>query len=298
LPISNAVRKSVWVRDAGCCAICRERVYIIDLDSIVPRYRAEVAHIVAEQQDGPRGSSLLTPQQRNQESNLLLLCFDHHAEIDTDVIRYPVKRLLEVKAAHVSWVANRLQAEVAWRTKLHNFFYLNIPRLQILSAMSGVTIDLLQYGDFVALHDLGLPLARLMEGYKQLLERVQLKAIPMEAALECGAEARGWLVSFDTKFRTKNIDMPRTDEEYKRAVRGNLRTDPHIYVKIGSAKITLVIDPRWITTTSAFVHFRPSSGQGQFAGLGIVNSVEAGAVSITPLIIGLPSNPFLEALYG
>lgn len=285
------------MRDAGCCAICRERVYIANLERPIPQYRAEVAHIVAEQRDGPRGNSPLTPQQRNHESNLLLLCFDHHAEIDSDVDRYSVARLHEIKSYHHSWVADRLRAEVPWQTKLHNFFYLNVPRLQILSAMSGITLDLTQYGDFVALHNLGLPLAGLMAGYKQLLERVQLKAVPLESALGRGTDARGWLVSFDARFRTKGIDMPCTDDEYKRAVRGDLRVDPHIYVKIGAQKVAMIIDPRWITTTTAFVHFRPSSGQGQFAGLGILNSIEASAVSVTPLIIGLPSNPFMEALY-
>ena len=212
--------------------------------------------------------------------------------------RYSVARLHEVKAQHLSWVADRLRVEVPWQTKLHNFFYLNVPRLQILSAMSGATLDLTQYGKFVALHELGLPLAGLMAGYKQLLERVQLEAVPLATALERGADARGWLVSFDTRFRTKNIDMPRTSDEYMRAVRGDLSSDPHIYVKVGSVKLTMIIDPRWVTTTTAFVHFRPSSGQGQFAGLGILNSVESSAASVTPLIIGLPSNPFLETLYG
>lgn len=298
MPISESVRRQVWVRDVGCCAICRERVYVEDIAPSVPQYRAEVAHIVAEKRDGPRGESHLTPQQRNHESNLLLLCFDHHAEIDSDVANYPVERLHAIKAQHLSWVSERLRVEVPWQTKLHNFFYLNVPRLQILSAMSGVTLNLSQYGDFVALHNLGLPLAGLMAGYKKLLEQVQLKAVPLSTALERGSDARGWLVSFDARFRTKNIDMPRTTAEYMNAVRGDLRSDPHIYMKVGGVKLTMVIDPRWITTTTAFVHFRPSSGQGSFAGFGILNSVEPSAASVTPLAIGLPSNPFMEAFFG
>lgn len=298
MAISESVRRSVWVRDAGCCAICRERVYIAEVGTDLPQFRAEVAHIVAEQRDGPRGDSTLTPQQRNHASNLLLLCFNHHAEIDSNVSGFPVERLHEIKAAHASWVADRLQMEVPWQTKLHNFFYLNVPRLQILSAMSGVTLDLTAYGNFTALHDLGLPLVGLMAGYKNLLERVQLKAIPLEAALALGSGARGCLVSFDNRFRTKNIDIPRSEAEYRSAIRGDLRVDPQIYLKSGSVKITMIIDPRWVTTTTAFVHFRPSGGQGQFAGLGILNSIDASACSITPLVIGLPSNPFLESLYG
>lgn len=298
MPVSPAVRRSVWVRDAGCCAICRERVYLDALDATPAQFRGEVAHIVAEQLDGPRGNSPLTGEERNQESNLLLLCFDHHNEIDTNVPQYPVDRLQSIRADHGAWVADRLHLETPWQTKLHNFYYLNVPRLQVLSAMSGASLNLSQYGEFVALHELGWELGGLMAGYKRLLEHIELKSIPLANALSRGSEARGWIVSFDARFRTKNIDMPQTTEGYRTAVRGDLRTDPHIYVKLTGVKVSMVIDPRWITTTTAFVQFRPSSGQNQFAGLGIVNAVDGQSMSVTPLVIGLPSNPFIEAFYG
>jgi len=270
-------------------------VYLEASDDTSARFQGEVAHIVAEQKEGPRGDSELTLQQRNHESNLLLLCFIHHAEIDNNVDQYSIERLHSIKALHNSWVADRLQQESPWQTKFHNFYYLNVPRLQVLSAMSGATLDLSRYDQYVALHELGWELGGLMLGYKHLLERIELRAIPLRNALVDGRDARGWIVSFDARFRTKNIRMPERREEYPSAVSGDPETDPHIYFKAGGRKITMTIDPRWITTATAFVHFRPSSGQGQFTGLGLVNSVEAEAMSITPLIIGLPSNPFLEA---
>jgi hypothetical protein len=296
--VSPAVRRSVWIRDAGCCAICRERVYLDASEETPAQLRGEVAHIVAEQLDGPRGSSPLTTEERNQESNLLLLCFDHHSEIDTNVPQYPVDRLQSIRADHSAWLADRLRRETPWQTKLHNFYYLNVPRLQVLSAMAGASLDLSQYGEFVALHELGWELGGLMAGYKRLLEQIELKAIPMANALSRGPDARGWIVSFDARFRTKNIDIPQSPQGYRTAVRGDLRTDPHIYVKLNGTKVSMVIDPRWITTTTAFVQFRPSSGQNQFAGLGIVNAVEGQSMSVTPLVVGLPSNPFIEAFYG
>jgi len=298
VPTSPAVKRSVWVRDAGCCAICRERVYLNASSSMPAQFRGEVAHIVAEQADGPRGSSSLASEERNQENNLLLLCFDHHSEIDSNEPQYPVERLQSIRADHSAWVADRLRLETPWQTKLHNFYYLNVPRLQVLSAMSGASLDLSRYGEFVALHELEWELGGLMAGYKRLLEKIELRSIPMVNALPRGPDARGWIVSFDTRFRTKNINMPQSTDGYKAAVRGDLRTDPHIYVKLNGKKVSLVINPRWITTSTAFVQFRPSSGQNQFAGLGIVNSVDGRSMSVTPLIIGLPSNPFIEAFYG
>lgn len=260
----------------------------------------EVAHIVAEQPDGPRGSSPLSAEQRNEESNLLLLCFDHHKVIDDDPITYTIELLLAMRSSHLSWVAMRLKLEHSWKTKLHNFYYINVPRLNLMAATMGKSLDLSQYGDIVALHELGWTLNGLMLGFEHLLAEIELKSVPIEQVLQLGQAARGLIVSFDRDFRTKNIVMPNNLDGYRRAVQGNIMTDPQIYTKLVDYKVILVIDPRWVTTTTAFVQFRPSGGKGKFAGVGIVNSCdpETNVLSITPLIIGLPSNPFLETFYG
>lgn len=298
MPVSETVRRSVWVRDAGCCAICRERLYLDPSEETPAQFRGEVAHIVGERPDGPRGDAPLARSRRNHENNLLLLCLNHHHEIDKNVRRYPLERLHSIKMTHSYWVADRLSTEVPWKTTLHNFYYLNVPRLQVLSALSGASLDLSRYRQVVALHDLGWELGGLMAGFHKLLERVEIMAVPMDEALSRCTDIRGWVVSFDDRFRTKNITMPETPEQYRAAVRGDLETDPHIYFRANGARVSLVIDPRWITTTTAFVQFRPPAGHGQFAGLGIINAVNNDSMSITPLVIGLPSNPFIEALYN
>lgn len=141
---------------------------------------------------------------------------------------------------------------------------------------------------------------RLDASFKELIAQIELRTVAIEQVLQQGQAARGLLVSFDQDFRTKNIDMPQDIEGYKRAVRGNIKTDPHIYAKFGDFKAVLVINPQWITTTTAFVQFRPSGGKGKFAGIGIVNSCDPDTkiLSITPLLVGLPSNSFMEAFYG
>lgn len=298
MSITEKVKRTVWVRDGGCCAICRERVFLDGNKYQPAQFRGQVAHIVAEQKEGPRGDSPLTPQQRNHESNLLLLCYSHHAEIDTNIERYPVDRLKEVQVLHASWLADKLRYEAPWTTKLHNFYYLNVPRLLALAAISGRSLDLSRYGQIIALHELGWELNGLMLGFKTLIEKIEVKALPLHRALEIGEASRGTIVSFDQPFRTKNIEMPRSIEGYNRAVRGNVETDPQIYTKVGDRKVTLVIDPRWVTTTTAFVQFRPDGGRGTFAGFGLVNAIDNERVSATPLVIGLPSNPFIEAIFG
>lgn len=238
--------------------------------------------------------------QRNEEPNLLLLCFDHHKIVDDDPATYTIPKLQRVRTEHLAWVASRLTLEHPWRTKLHNFYYINVPRLNLLAASSGVSLDLSQYGEIVALHELGWGLNGLMLGFRDLITNIELKSVTLEEAVQLGQAARGLLVSFDRDFRTKNIDIPDNPAGYKNAIKGNLNRDPHIYSKLGDTKVVLIVDPRWVTTTTAFVQFRPSGGKGKFAGLGIVNScdLETKVMSVTPLLLGLPSNPFIEALYG
>ena len=68
----------------------------------------DVAHIVAEKADGPRGNSSLTLGQRNRFANLLLLCKIHHKLVDDQPATYTVSKLHEIKAAHEAWVRRSL----------------------------------------------------------------------------------------------------------------------------------------------------------------------------------------------
>lgn len=92
--------------------------------------------------------------------------------------------------------------------------------------------------------------------------------------------------------------MPSSLGAYAQSVRGDASTDPQIYAAFSGIKATLIIHPHWITTTTAFVQFRLSGGRGNFAGLGIINHIDQSRINITPLVVGLPSSPFIEALYG
>lgn len=58
----------------------------------------EEAHIVAKSPDGARGESPLSPEQRDEYSNLILLCPTDHALIDKAPEDYSVSLLLEMKA--------------------------------------------------------------------------------------------------------------------------------------------------------------------------------------------------------
>ena len=300
MPVSEKIKKIIWAKCAAKCSICREDLLLDGESGDLTHLVGEVAHIVAEKADGPRGDSPQSLEQRNSESNLLLLCLEHHKIIDDDPDSYPINKLSEIKEKHESWVSFNLASQPVWDTKLHQMYYINVPRLSLLCSRYGYSLDLSQYGRITALHELGWELNGLMGGFSKLLSAVELKAIPIEKALSHPAKIQGLYVSFDRKFRTKNIKIPSCATEYKTSFSGNINKDPHIYTKIDDYKVVAYVDRRWITTTTAFCHFRPSSGQNDFAGIAFVNCVDSVAktVYITPYVVGMPSNEFIEAFYG
>jgi len=294
MPPSSTTNRAVWVKGGGRCAICRETLYIEGILPGLNHFVGEVAHIVAEEEGGPRGISVLGLQERNAEGNLVLLCKKHHSIVDTDTTTYTVQELHEIRKLHHEWVESSLSNNPIWDTKLFHLYYINVPRLSMLAAMRGASLDLSQFGEIATLHGLGWELNRLIGGFNHLLQQVQLQAAPLDVAL--GAlDMRGMVISFNHEFRTKNIHMPERDNFVDMAFTGNLKADPHIYHRSNGLRIVMNIDPRWVTTTTAFCHFRPSSGRNTFAGLGFVNGTDktSGIVSISPYVIGMPSNAFL-----
>ena len=61
---------------------------------------AQMAHIVAFRQAGPRGESRLTSEERNDISNLMLLCHQCHKLIDDNPDLFPVETLQKFKKDH------------------------------------------------------------------------------------------------------------------------------------------------------------------------------------------------------
>ena len=60
----------------------------------------EEAHIVAHSIDGPRGNSPLDSEQRDELSNLILLCPTHHSAVDSAPEQYPIEVLRRIKDDH------------------------------------------------------------------------------------------------------------------------------------------------------------------------------------------------------
>lgn len=100
--------KLLWGRSGNRCAICQIELAFDEQHSSNSFPLGEQAHIVAKEPDGPRGVSLLSPEQRDSYPNLILLCPTDHTKIDKAPNDYPVERLYFIKAEHELWVQRRL----------------------------------------------------------------------------------------------------------------------------------------------------------------------------------------------
>ncbi|WP_341364181.1 HNH endonuclease signature motif containing protein [Thalassospira sp. SN3W] len=73
---------------------------------------AQICHIYAISEDGPRGRTALTKKERNAPENLILLCRHHHGIVDDQHESYPADKLKEWKRAHEGEMRNRLSGNL------------------------------------------------------------------------------------------------------------------------------------------------------------------------------------------
>ena len=106
--ISEKDIKILWGRAAEKCAICRKDLTLNTTSNVSTT--GHMCHIVGEKNNekSPRGLSNLTTSERNSYPNLILLCRNHHAEIDLDVNKFSIEKLHDIKSNHEIWVKETL----------------------------------------------------------------------------------------------------------------------------------------------------------------------------------------------
>lgn len=117
--ISIKTHKMLWGRAANRCAFpdCRQELVMDSSDTDDEALIGEEAHIIAKDQNGPRGEYNLPLNKRNRYSNLILLCANHHTLIDKQPSTYTVELLHEFKKTHETWVHKSLQGFDAAKQK-------------------------------------------------------------------------------------------------------------------------------------------------------------------------------------
>ena len=100
--ISLKTHKLLWGRSGNQCAICKNYLIVDSTDpNDDPSIVGDEAHIIARNEFFTRGDyDSLPAEDRDQYSNLILLCKTHHKQIDDQPAYFTVERLREIKAAH------------------------------------------------------------------------------------------------------------------------------------------------------------------------------------------------------
>ncbi|MFD0619678.1 hypothetical protein ACFQZR_19600 [Paenibacillus sp. GCM10027629] len=104
MAISTKDRKILWGQSVNKCAFPNCNTLLIkSVNEVGDNHFSvigEECHIVAEEENGPRGKSNLSKEERNKYDNLILLCSPHHKEIDDHENIYTVEKLKAFKKNH------------------------------------------------------------------------------------------------------------------------------------------------------------------------------------------------------
>lgn len=106
MAVTQQTRVILSARSGNECALCHRALveHVGDHDDLL---LGEVAHIVAQSRDGPRGAQLPPGGNVDGPANLLLLCPTDHARIDDAPDRWSVEALVALKSEHEAAVDAR-----------------------------------------------------------------------------------------------------------------------------------------------------------------------------------------------
>lgn len=98
----------LFANAAGRCQFegCNKSVLFDEL-TLKTYNKSNVAHIVASSPKGARGDEIRSHQLSDKLSNLMLMCPEHHKQIDDFEAEYPEGRLLEMKHRHEKAIADQ-----------------------------------------------------------------------------------------------------------------------------------------------------------------------------------------------
>lgn len=286
--ISEAHRRHIIAMSGGRCNKCRCQLFLENQFGEKARL-GDDAHIVAASEVGPRGKSDLNPQERALASNLLLLCKNCHAAVDQQPEQYPVTDLLQMREQHYSWVEECFNTTLQKQPKFHYLSYVNVPRADMYAAANSISLPSVSFGNANSIGELGMGAGRLMAGYVGVLNREELYAnefLPCTSLSDLSVGS--YWFSDEAQFRSKKVrrtyadDIPSAWKEQECV----------IYRKFKNWRLVCMIDPRWITTATAYV----TLSSGNFLSVGLMHiselDYENGIAWASPVFLGAPDKGF------
>ena len=100
--VSPKEARIVYARSGGVCAFpdCGKDLVEPGTETDDPSFIGEIAHIVADSRQGPRGTSSMSDEDRDKHPNLMLLCRNCHKKVDDQPTVYSVSVLRQIKLDH------------------------------------------------------------------------------------------------------------------------------------------------------------------------------------------------------
>jgi len=112
MAVSSRTAKILWGKAGATCSFpgCQRRLVADATELNGDVVLGEIAHIMAQNRDGPRGKHPAPGGDVDAYENLILLCGQHHTLIDGQPNTYTVARLLQMKRDHEQWVSEQLSS--------------------------------------------------------------------------------------------------------------------------------------------------------------------------------------------
>jgi hypothetical protein len=208
--------------------------------------------------------------------------------VDQQPKDFSESRLIQIREDHYSWIEASLGSTLILRPRFHYLSYINIPRADMYAVVNSIAQPTLSFGNASSIRDLGFQAGRLMASYTGVLNHEELYANQFtdDTKIEELVVGSYWF-SAPANFRSKKIhDQPDLLSAWK-------KLESVIYRKFDGWKLFCLIDPRWITTSTAY----STLSGGTMIAMGLVHinkiDVENQIAIASPLFLGAPDNGFL-----
>ncbi len=138
MSILDKDRKHLWAKSGNRCAICRQELFHSNKNNEDFNI-GEECHIVSSQLNGPRHIDYY--QDYDSYANLILLCRNHHKEIDdqSNISIYTKEKLHQIKDKHEKWVSDSLMANIPQKGIEVPILLFGNELFNILSSSSGLS---------------------------------------------------------------------------------------------------------------------------------------------------------------
>ena len=110
MTITSKTRKELWAKSGNRCAICKKELVNQISEDDGSFIIGDECHIISSSPEGPRYKPGI--EDYDSYDNLLLLCKNHHREIDENSASYTEELLHYIKTSHENWVKKTLDSSM------------------------------------------------------------------------------------------------------------------------------------------------------------------------------------------